>query len=479
VATAKVPDRTAAHRRSAVLRLFLLAASAAVGYLLLTAGTARADDKAPAPTLNDVTAGLSSLAHKGPSGPGGAAGGGREHAAPAGGHAVSVKSVAREPRPSPISSARKLIAQRPRVSVTQKPTPKLGTPPSVDKAVRTPARTRPHSGMLRPPVARTSTGRRTTPPTKTLRATTARLAGAPHTAPVTAPPQAATAPVNANLPTVTAPPNAALQVATAPASATLPTTSAPVSAVLNPVTTTVTGVVRPVTALASGPLMSVTATRRTAGTPVTAALEPVITTVSPVLQRAAAPVSAVLQPAGAPLRAVLQPLTTLAPARLRSVPAPIGRTYRPYQLPARTGHLSAPVSNARPVTVGSPVSPLAGAPTRVPAARLNRPATTARPAAAGTNADTPGAPRDRLDKGDAEHGTAAHASRRTVPRGPAPQPVDLALMNSSAAAGVNSAPGAWATTSAVCLPAPAPLGTVALEPMHRKGRGVSRAPLPG
>jgi hypothetical protein len=79
-----------------------------------------------------------------------------------------------------------------------------------------------------------------------------------------------------------------------------------------------------------------------------------------------------------------------------------------------------------------------------------------------------------------EKGTGQRDAKRSArPPAPSPDPVYVAPLSPSAAAGANSAPGNWATASGAWLPTPAPSAIVATDSTHRLGRRLSREPLPG
>lgn len=298
--------------------------------------------------------------------------------------------------------------------------------------------------------------RHRTPPAAVLREPAARR-GAPSTAGTTARASERSARPHADglrSSAVTLRPKRIGHPATAPAAA------------LRPSTARLPGVLRP-----RAVTTRVIAALPTIGAPVTTALAPLTTPAAKVLQTACVPVETVLQPVTVPTG----PAPT-SPAPAGCVPRPASAVNR---VPAGTGDASAGALSAQLGASASSTSPLLGPPAHGTATSVSGPGRSAQPAAAdtgGSNADTLGAPRERPGGATGGRGEPPGATRRTVPP---PGPVGHALGNSCAAAGPSTASPAGVTTSAVCLPAPAPLGTTATASTHRQGRGVSRAPLPG
>jgi hypothetical protein len=421
VVTAEVPDRTAEQCLSTVLRLIILAASATVAYLLLSASAAHANDKPVAPGLGNVTAGLSPILHSGVPDPGRSQDGG----SPAAG------------RTSTVDRTRSLVSRAGKAA--GHPTPPAGRH-TVTRISRNAERVRvsvraKRTGQLqtakRVPVPLHSQHTRRQPPAK--------------------------------------------QVTPSSAGKALRTLPAPG---------------KPRTGVNLGETQLRTATPATTTLRPTARLTTTLNTVTPV--------TTALQTVTAPVKAALQPLTKPAAAVLRSVTAPVGTTFRPVSpatpTPVITGSAPGPVVNTawdRSMASASLAAPPVGSPVRATTTKAVSATRTAQqaPEAADKGHDTsrpcaragqaPPSSSPAPAKAVESHGAAPGALRRTVPWSPAPQPVQLALASSSATAGVNTAPGAWATTSGAWLPTPALLGTVATDSMHRQGRGLSRAPLPG
>jgi hypothetical protein len=425
VVTAELPDRTTGQRWSTVLRLAILAGVAVVGYLLLSAGAARADDKPAVPGLEDVTGAVSSALDGAV--PGGSAV--RAAATPTDRPARGKKSEAAGTTEKATRVAGSTAEKATRVagSTAEKATRVAGS--TTEKAVR----------------AAKSTAGKVVPAGKSAARKAAHTAKSARTRTRVATPEvvARTAKV---VPT--------LAVDTAPR---LPTANDRVHLRATKAVRTTT---RNLTA-------QVTKTRQAVRGPLTTTLQ-VVT--RPLTQTARAVGSGT-----APLRT---PLDRVAVAR----PEPAARVVQP----ADSGTARSPVAAAAvAVAMGprrdmtgdlSPVVLSAGPVDRAAARTAAEPTTTA---AAG-NHDRAARPLCARRTKPSGHSDATPGRPASAPRpAPPPGPDDLALLNSSATAGAGSAPGIWAITSAACLPGPASAGTADLDSVYHQGRRLGCSPLPG
>jgi hypothetical protein len=512
-----------------------MAASAAVAYLLLSAGAAHADDKPVLPgleqvaghppagvspgrtpslhrvmsdsvtsdnnvtshnsvTSDSVTSGLRRSAGSRRTGPAVHPAGAQKSGATGGRPAVKTQRPAVKTRVSgPADLVRSVVSPADRAGRrSRSPSGRPGATP----VSRTVEQVRASAAGKR--TGRLSITKRVQPPgagkaMRTLPAPATHRSGAAlkgarlrGTAPVATTIRRVTAPVKTTPRSAVARPTATLHTVTTSLTADVGPITTSITADVRPVATSLTGTLQPVTAPVTAALQPVTAALQPVTAPVTAALQPITAPVTAALQPITAPVTAALQPITTPVTAAMQPITTPVTVALRPITTPVGTAGRPFE-PARRIAAAPPcpvVSAARARPVASP-PPVAGTPVQVAtvaAARLSeRPPGTAPPtaSAAGWNHDTTRLPRAHDEKATAEHGAAPGTLRPALPDEPNPDPGYLTILSSSITAGADAGPGNWATAPAAGGPPPLRTGTVTIGSTHGQGRHLSRTPPPG
>ncbi|MFI6070836.1 hypothetical protein ACIA5C_04495 [Actinoplanes sp. NPDC051343] len=456
--TAELPDRTTGQRWSTVLRLAILAGVAVVGYLLLSAGAARADDKPAVPGLEDVTGAVSSALD------GAVPGGSADRAA-----ATPTDRPARGKKPEAAGST------------TEKATRVAGS--TTEKTVRAAKST---AGKVVP--AGKAAARKAAHTAKSARTRTrvatpevvARTAKVVPTLPVEAAPRLPTVNDRVHL-------RATKAVRTTTRNLIAPVTKTR-QAVRGPLTTTLQVVPKPVTDLVATTSQRVSAPLTTMLGPIRARLTTTLHTATTALPRGTGPLTTTLHTVTRPLtqtaRAVdsgTAPLRTPFDRVAAARPEPAAHVVQP----DGGGTARPPVAVAAAVAMG-PRRDMTGdlSPLVVPAGPVDRAA--ARTAAEPTTTTAAGN-HDRTARPSCAHRTKASGHSDATPGRPSsaprpappPGPDDLALLNSSATAGAGSAPGLWAITSAACLPGPAAAGTAALDSVYHQGRHLGCTPLPG
>jgi hypothetical protein len=228
----------------------------------------------------------------------------------------------------------------------------------------------------------------------------------------------------------------------------------------------------------------VSRTVETSAKPSARSIRPVTRSVGQAADEVTRPVGRSVEAVTEPVRRTLRPVTAPVVQTVRTVTAPaLGPTVRTLA-PVLAAPVLRPVTEVGgvPGTVAAPARPRASAGAIAPAAT---PAVAPPPGVVRTGAAPPLRARSAPPPahGSPSPPSAAASTRATGPGAPrpvsAPLPAYLGLVSSSASSGADTAPRAWATTSAACVPAPAAAGTAGTGSVHRHGRRPSSAAPPG